>query len=192
MQNEERTPEAGASTGPARRYIVQVWKESPEAPWRGVLRDTATGRVRPFRDVDEILALFSEEDAVLEVLSHDETPPTGRWPDSMEERAGVGPGVDQDQLLDTPIGEIFAEAGLYPQFATASLLEALALPAGQGVSGAVGALLRAAAAAILCASHPDVASSRGREEIIKDVDACLASGDAEAMLALARQITSEL
>lgn len=191
MKDDELTRAADASANPPHRYVVQVWKEAPEAPWRGVLRDTVTGRVRPFRDLDEILAFLSEEEAVPGRLLQDETVLETQWPDWTGEREGDVTDA-QDQLLDTPLVEVFAQAAAYPQFATASLLEATALPAGEGVSGAAIVLLRAAAAAILCASHPDVVSSRSREEIVKDVDACLASGDMEAMLELARQITSQL
>lgn len=191
MQDDGLAGTAGAASNPSHRYLVQVWREAPDAPWRGMLRDVVTGQVRRFRDLDEILAFLGEGGVVAELLQDGSFPEAGS-PGWIEEKAGASVVVDQDHLLDTAVGEIFARAAAYPDLAGATLLEATVFPSDETASGAARALLRAAAAAILCASHPDVTSSRSYDEIVRDVDAALASGDPEDMLDLARRITSEL
>jgi len=85
---------------------------------------------------------------------------------------------------DDPVTDAFSEAGAYTAGAL-SLHGALVGGGGSGVEGGARILLRAAVAALLNASHPDVAYPRSEADVISDVNAALASGDRDTMLALA-------
>jgi protocatechuate 3,4-dioxygenase beta subunit len=69
-----------------------------------------------------------------------------------------------------------------------SLLDGLNFGGGSGVVGAKQILLRAAVAALLNASHPDVNYSLTKQEVINQVTTALNSGNRGTMLALASQL----
>ena len=66
-----------------------------------------------------------------------------------------------------------------------TLLQALAFEGGTGVSGGARILLRAAVAALLNASHPDISYSLDEGQVISQVNAALASLNRGTMLTLA-------
>ncbi len=88
------------------------------------------------------------------------------------------------------VSSVFAAAGAYTQ-GSASLLDALSFGGGPGVEGGVKILLRAAVAGLLNASHPGVDYTTSAAALIADVDAALASGDRDTMLALASSIDAD-
>ena len=76
-------------------------------------------------------------------------------------------------------------------FGTATLHQALSFGGGPGVAGAQQILLRAAVAGLLNASHPDVAYTTSATDLIDAVNAAIASGDRDTMLALAADIDAD-
>lgn len=69
-----------------------------------------------------------------------------------------------------------------------SLLDGLGFGGGPGVTGAKRILLRAAVAALLNAAHPGVAYTQSAASVIASVNAALASGSRDTMLALASSL----
>jgi hypothetical protein len=72
----------------------------------------------------------------------------------------------------------------------ATLLDALKFGGGRGATGAARLLLRAAVAALLNASHPDVNYALTPEQVISQVNAALASDSRSTMLVLAIQLSA--
>lgn len=99
--------------------------------------------------------------------------------------------INQD-LCDTIVGSIFSGAAAYPELAGASLLEAMSFEGGEDTLGAARILLRTAASAVICASHPDVLYPRSAEQVVAAVNSALASGERATMLKLAKQFASSL
>ncbi|HEX6899792.1 MAG TPA: hypothetical protein VF789_08765 [Thermoanaerobaculia bacterium] len=96
---------------------------------------------------------------------------TGSWPPT-----GYSPG----QAVVT----VFSAASLYPTYGNATLQQALGFPGGSGLNGAVEILLRSGVAALLNAAHSGVDYPRVDSQVIAEVNAALAGGDANAMLTL--------
>jgi hypothetical protein len=69
-----------------------------------------------------------------------------------------------------------------------TLLQALSLGGGSGVKGGAQILLRAAVASLLNASNPGVSFDLTSSQVISQVNAALASGNRDTMLALATQL----
>jgi hypothetical protein len=90
---------------------------------------------------------------------------------------------DPDQL----VGSVFTLPASLSSLADDTLLEALNYHGGKGELGAAQILLRAAVAAILNASHPDVDYEFALADIIADVNAAL-DGNRAGMLALAADL----
>lgn len=88
-------------------------------------------------------------------------------------------GYDRDDL----VVDVFSSASL-----SMTLLEALGGGGGRGLVGAEKILLRAAVAALLNASHPDVDYSMSAASIISDVNDALDSADRGTILSLADQL----
>ena len=72
-----------------------------------------------------------------------------------------------------------------------TLLQALSFKGNSSLSGAAQILLRAAVAALLNASSPDVDYPRTVNEIITDVNAALASNSRSTMLNLAASLDAD-
>jgi hypothetical protein len=89
------------------------------------------------------------------------------------------------------VQSVFSEAWRYPAQGFATLHDALAFAGGPGTDGAAEILLRAAVAALLNASHPDVAYPRIASQVLSDVNAALASGSRDTMLALAAALDAD-
>ncbi|MCM2280469.1 MAG: hypothetical protein NDI61_01330 [Bdellovibrionaceae bacterium] len=89
------------------------------------------------------------------------------------------------------IASVFANAATWPAIANATLLAALDFPGGPGVEGGARILMRAAVAALLNASHPGVDYPRTAAQVISSVNAALASGNRETMLALAEALDDD-
>ncbi len=85
---------------------------------------------------------------------------------------------------------VFAQASPYSA-GSATLHQALYFGGGPGVDGAAEILLRAAVAALLNASHPDVSYPETPASVVAAVDTALASGDRDTMLHLAATLDSE-
>ncbi len=88
------------------------------------------------------------------------------------------------------VQSVFSQAAAYPPLGSATFLQALDFGGGPGVEGAARLLLRAAVAGLLNAAHPDISYPRSEGALIEDVNAALASGDEDTILALAAS-TSE-
>ena len=71
---------------------------------------------------------------------------------------------------------------------TRTFIDALDQPGGPGLEGAARILFRAAVAAYLNAAHPEVDFALSTTEIVNRVNAALASGDRERILALAGEL----
>ena len=72
-----------------------------------------------------------------------------------------------------------------------TLLQALNFTGGSSLQGATQILLRAAVAALLNASSPEVDYPRTTAEVIADVNAALAFANKTAMLSLARGLDTD-
>lgn len=83
------------------------------------------------------------------------------------------------------IGSVFSGASAFPSLASQTLLQGLQGGGGPGTLGGAKILLRAAVAALLNASHPDVAYPHTVNSVIDDVNAALASNNRNTMLSLA-------
>jgi hypothetical protein len=82
-------------------------------------------------------------------------------------------------------GTSLADAGFGPSdYGSTSMLDALKFDGGSGVLGAQRILLRNAVAALLNASSPDVDYPLTAAQVVAQVNAALATGDRDAMLAL--------
>lgn len=93
-------------------------------------------------------------------------------------------GIHASQTL----GNTFVESKGYAALAGTTLLAALRLRDGPGLAGAAKALLRAASAALLNASHPGLEYPKTRTQVITEVDTALRHRDPTAILALAHQM----
>lgn len=89
-----------------------------------------------------------------------------------------------------PVASVFSQASSYPA-GSATMHQALYFGGGPGVDGAVEILLRAAVAAVLNASHPDVSYSLTPISVVTAVNAALASGSRDQMLNLAATLDFE-
>lgn len=89
------------------------------------------------------------------------------------------------------VSSVFSGAGAFPSLAGQTLLQALQGGGGPGTLGAAKILLRAATAALLNAAHPGVDYTRTAADIIADVNAALASGSRDRMLALASALDGD-
>lgn len=96
-------------------------------------------------------------------------------------------GYSPSQTVTT----VFAQVVLYPSLSTASLLDSLSFAGGPDVEGAAEILLRAATAALLNASHPNVSYPRPPSTVIADVNGALASQNRDVILALAAALDAD-
>ncbi len=80
-----------------------------------------------------------------------------------------------------PVGSVLANASRFPDLASSTLLKALSFKGGPGVEGGAQILLRQAVAALLNASHPDIAYPLTPMDVITRVNAAL-TGDRADML----------
>ena len=94
-------------------------------------------------------------------------------------------------VSDQSIGSVFADAAGFPELAAATLLEGLSFGGGPNAEGAAEILLRAAIASLLNASHPDVNFPTSAADVIAMVNAALATGDRDTMLALATSLDND-
>lgn len=83
------------------------------------------------------------------------------------------------------VASVFGAAAGYPGLGSASLIEALDFNGGSSVEGAARNLLRAAVAALLNASHPEIDFPRTPSQVVSTVSSALASGDRDTMLSVA-------
>ena len=109
----------------------------------------------------------------------------GYWKNHTDSWAGTGFSPGQTT------GSVFAAASAFSSLASQTLLQSLQGGGGPGTLGGARILLRAAVAALLNASHPDVEYTRTPSEVISDVDAALASNDRATMLALAAELDED-
>jgi hypothetical protein len=104
----------------------------------------------------------------------------GYWKNHLD--AWVPTGFSPTQQLAT----VFSQSGL-GSLGTATLIDALKFKGGSSLTDKKRILLRAAVAALLNASHPDV-SFGSAADVIAAVNAALASGDADTILQLAESL----
>ncbi|HYO13223.1 MAG TPA: hypothetical protein VE685_08530, partial [Thermoanaerobaculia bacterium] len=90
-------------------------------------------------------------------------------------------GYQTGQRVDS----VFSAASASPSLGSAGLIDALGFNGGSGTEGAARNLLRAAVAALLDASHPNVDYPRQPASVIAEVNAALASGSRDTMLSVA-------
>jgi len=114
--------------------------------------------------------------------SGDEGCTPGYWKNHADSWPATGYSTGQ------AVTSVFAQAAAYPAEGSATLIQALNFGGGPGVEGGVRNLLRAAVAGLLDAAHPGVDYPNTPSEVISAVDAALASGDRDTMLALASAI----
>ena len=89
------------------------------------------------------------------------------------------------------VNTVFSEASRFPALGNSTLHQALHFGGGSDLSGAAEILLRAAVAAVLNASHPGVDYPRTVAEVVAQVNSALASGNRDAMLALAAGLDAD-
>lgn len=102
---------------------------------------------------------------------------TGSWPPT-----GYATGQ--------PVMDVFPASIRFPSLAQSTLLQALSFAGGSGNEGAAEILLRAAVAALLNASHPDVAYPRMPASVLADVNLALV-GSRDQMLSLAAGLDAD-
>jgi len=85
------------------------------------------------------------------------------------------------------LGSVFANTTL----SSNSLLDALSFGGGAGLEGAQEILFRAAVAALLNASHPNVSYPRTPAAVIADVNSAISSGSRDTVLALAAALDAD-
>jgi hypothetical protein len=88
-------------------------------------------------------------------------------------------------------GSVFTAASAFPSLASRTLLQSLQGGGGSGTIGAARILLRAAVAALLNASHPQLDYPRTPTDVIAAVNAALASNNRTTMLTLATALDNE-
>lgn len=110
----------------------------------------------------------------------------GFWKVPPHLNAWVPTGYSPGQTVQS----VFAAASAFPSLGSSTLLQALSFGGGPGPTGGAMILLRAAVAALLNSSHPDVAGGYPltEMEVIDQVNAALASGNRATMLALATDL----
>jgi len=102
--------------------------------------------------------------------------------------------TDTDYSPDDELKDVFEEVGYWPAYAplkNKSLEEALDFPGGDTLREKAQILLRAAVAALLNASHPDVNYPRSESEVIDDVNNALASQDKDTIINLATALDND-
>jgi hypothetical protein len=107
----------------------------------------------------------------------------GFWKVPQHHDSWVATGFTTGQTLES-VFDVPDSLGLDER----TLLQALSFKGGSTIDGAAEILLRAAVAAVLNASHPDVNYEFTLAEVIADVNAALASGDRATILALASEL----
>ncbi|HSK17625.1 MAG TPA: hypothetical protein VK912_00685 [Longimicrobiales bacterium] len=154
---------------------------NPGAGWNGQPMQTFTSvdgiQTRAGNDLGRVIVFYNE--AMPDEGEEGCTP--GYWKN--HEASWAATGYSPAQLA----GSVFALGG-YPTLASNTLLESLSNKGGPGADGAASILIRAAVAALLNASSPDVDYTMTAAEIIAAVDAALASNDRETMLSLAADL----
>ena len=105
----------------------------------------------------------------------------GYWKQSQHLDSWTATGFSPNQA----VGTVFSSAGDYTN---TTLLQALGLKGGKNLNGARQILLRAAVAALLNASHPDITYPMTQADVIAAVNAALASNNRTTMLTLAAQL----
>lgn len=129
--------------------------------------------------------ISDEDDHVLEIIQRgNEGCTPGYWKNHLDAWAPAGYSPDQtvESVFDVP-----DEYGLDND----TLLEALNYIGGPRQKGAAQILLRAAVAALLNASHPDVDYPRAVSAVIAGVNEALATGNRSTMLILAVQLDAD-
>ena len=119
---------------------------------------------------------------------------------------GCTPGAWKNRLLwisewtetgyspDDKLKDVFLEVGYWPAYAplkNKTLEEALGFPGGDTLREKAQILLRAAVAALLNASHPDVNYPRLESEVIDDVNDALESQDKDTIINLATALDND-
>jgi hypothetical protein len=97
--------------------------------------------------------------------------------------AGLSPGQTTSS--------VFSGAIAFPSLGSQTLLQSLQGGGGSGSLGGARILLRAAVAALLNASHPDVDYTRSASSIVSEVNAALTSNNRDTMLALASELDAD-
>jgi hypothetical protein len=103
----------------------------------------------------------------------------GYWKNHTNNWVGYATGAAISSVFNTAVNAAYASLG------SKTLLQGLSLQGGSTLSGGAEILFRAAIAALLNASNPNVAYPLTTAQIIADVNAALATGDRAALIALA-------
>jgi len=130
--------------------------------------------------------LYDEDDATNVVTGNEGCTP-GYWKNNAinwEAVAWNATPYDPDML----VGDVFTIPSCVSDLADDTLLEALSYKGGNGVLGGARNLLRAAVAALLNASHPDINYYMSEQGVIDAVNAALATCDRATMLMLYEEL----
>ena len=103
----------------------------------------------------------------------------GFWKNHLAAWIGYSSGATLESVFDVPDSLGLDDSSLHA---------ALAFRGGNGLSGAAQILLRAAVAALLNASDPDIEYQLTTAQVISQVNQALASNDRSTMLVLATQL----
>ncbi len=143
-----------------------------EALQAGVsLRKRGTGGGAAWSRATRVWVVVDYTPSVYEGLSH------GYWKNHLEDWSATGYTPDQTLV------SVFAQSAGFG-LGDYTLLEALDFAGGSTLPEKARILLRNAVAAVLNAAHPNIDYVRTVAEVIADVNAALASGDAATILAL--------
>jgi hypothetical protein len=143
-----------------------------EALQAGVaLRRSNTGQGNKWSRATRVWVVVDYTPSSCEGLSH------GYWKNHFEDWPLTGYSPDQT------LASVFAQSGGFG-LGDYTLLEALNFAGGSALAEKARILLRNAVAAVLNAAHPNIDYPRTVTEVIADVNAALASGDAATILAL--------
>ena len=128
------------------------------------------------------------EDSTGNNFENDQAGNEGCTPGYWKNNAAKWDAVSWDPTPYDPedlVGGVFTIPSCVSSLAGDTLLEALSYKGGKGVLGAAHILLRAAVAALLNASHPDISYYMSAAGVISDVNTALASCDRATILTLA-------
>lgn len=53
-------------------YLLRLWRETTDLPWRATLEDPHTGRRQGFADLSQLIAFFQQLDEILRHEAADE------------------------------------------------------------------------------------------------------------------------
>jgi hypothetical protein len=170
-----------AALAPGESQAYQGAYTPASSPSTDTVTATGTGE-----GTSEEVSATAEATCEVPVEEGDEGCTPGYWGAPEHLDSWVPTGYTTDQKVNT----VF-DVGVCTTLGTRTLLQALSFGGGNTFCGKVQLLLRAAVAAVLGAAHPGVDYPLTEAEIIADVNAAIASGDATTVIDLKDELDAD-